>query len=335
MHAPLLGIFGGTFDPVHFGHIGALEQVCQSVQFAQLRWVVSAKPPHKDSVRTSAEDRLAMLNLALADYPDWFVDDTEVRRNKPSYTYDTLIQLQKTYPHHQLVMIIGGDSLVNLPSWYRYPELMDLAHWVVMNRPYYDVQVPENLQSRVVESAEQLSTSTEPCLWLHQGSEFNISSTELRTALLAGRTSPQLQEKVPSAVFNYIKTQQLYKIRAMNPEQIKDQVVAALEDIKGQDITVIEIADISDFADYMVIVSGTSDTHVKALAREASNRLRTKDVKPLNEDGNDIGEWVLVDFGDVVLHVMRPEVRAYYDLEKLWNEDVRAMVKEHREQQGD
>lgn len=121
----------------------------------------------------------------------------------------------------------------------------------------------------------------------------------------------------------------------MNPERIKDQVVQALDDIKGQDITVIEIADISDFADYMVIASGTSDTHVKALAREASNRLRMQDVKPLNEDGNDIGEWVLVDFGDVVLHVMRPEVRAYYDLEKLWNEDVRAMVKEHREQQSD
>lgn len=121
----------------------------------------------------------------------------------------------------------------------------------------------------------------------------------------------------------------------MNPETIKDEVVTALEDIKGQDINVIDITDISDFADYMVVASGTSDTHVKALAREASDRLRKQEVKPLNEDGADIGEWVLVDFGDVVLHVMRPEVRAYYDLEKLWDEDVRALVKEHREQQSD
>lgn len=121
----------------------------------------------------------------------------------------------------------------------------------------------------------------------------------------------------------------------MNSEQIKDQVIEALGDIKGQDIKVIEIADISDFADYMVVVSGTSDTHVKALARSASDKLRVQGVKPLNEDGADVGEWVLVDFGDVVLHVMRPEVRAYYDLEKLWDEDVRKVVEQHREERGD
>ncbi|MEM7357585.1 MAG: ribosome silencing factor [Pseudomonadota bacterium] len=120
----------------------------------------------------------------------------------------------------------------------------------------------------------------------------------------------------------------------MNPEQVRDQVVDALEDIKGHDIRVIDIIDISDFADYMVVVSGNSDTHVKALAREASDRLRTQGVKPINEDGADIGEWVLVDFGDVVLHVMRPEVREYYDLEKLWDEDVRNLVKVHREKQS-
>ena len=78
-------------------------------------------------------------------------------------------------------------------------------------------------------------------------------------------------------------------------------------------------------------IRDSSDTHVKALAREASDSLRKQGIKPLNEDGADVGEWVLVDFGDVVLHVMRPEVREYYDLEKLWDEDVRKMVEQHRE----
>jgi len=119
----------------------------------------------------------------------------------------------------------------------------------------------------------------------------------------------------------------------MTPKTIKDHVINALEDIKAHDISVIDIADISDFADYMIVASGTSDTHVKALAREASTQLRTRGVIPLNENGAELGEWVLVDFGDVVLHVMRPEVREYYDLEKLWDEDVRALVKQHREQQ--
>ena len=118
----------------------------------------------------------------------------------------------------------------------------------------------------------------------------------------------------------------------MNSEQIRDRVIDILEDVKGQDIRTIHIADISDFADYMIVVSGSSDVHVKALARNASDELRTAGIKPLNEDGAELGEWVLVDFGDVVLHVMRPEVRAYYDLEKLWDEDVRNMIKRHREE---
>ena len=116
----------------------------------------------------------------------------------------------------------------------------------------------------------------------------------------------------------------------MNSEQIKSQVVAAIEDLKAVDIKVLDIAEISDFADFMIVASGTSDTHVKAIAREASDRLRTQGVKPLNEDGADLGEWVLVDFADVVLHVMRPEVREYYDLEKLWDEDIRAILQQHR-----
>ena len=119
----------------------------------------------------------------------------------------------------------------------------------------------------------------------------------------------------------------------MNSEQQKKHVVEALEDLKGQDIRVIDIADISDFADYMVIVSGTSDTHVKALARSASDNLRKLNVIPIGETGHALGEWVLVDFGDVVLHVMRPQVREYYDLETLWDQDVREILKQHREKQ--
>jgi len=309
MNKPLLGIFGGTFDPIHCGHINALEQICQSINFAQLRWIPSAKPPHKDSVGATIDQRLEMLELALEGYSNWYVDDLETRRDTPSYTFDTLSQLQSQFVDHQLVMIIGADSLQNLNTWYRYPDLLELAHWVVMHRPNYTLKVPKQLVSKVVDSPEQLEASFESCIWLHHSSEFDISSTEIRAALRAANADQRQLVNLP--------------------------LITALEDIKGQDINVIDIADISDFADYMVVASGTSDTHVKALAREASDRLRKQEVKPLNEDGADIGEWVLVDFGDVVLHVMRPEVRAYYDLEKLWDEDVRALVKEHREQQGD
>ena len=116
--------------------------------------------------------------------------------------------------------------------------------------------------------------------------------------------------------------------------QIKDLVVTALDDMKGEDIQVLAIDDISDFADFMVVVSGTSDRHVRALASSMIDDLKDAGVRALSSEGEDLGEWVLVDFADVVVHVMRPEVRAFYELEKLWGEDIRNMVRRQRENQS-
>lgn len=284
-----------------------------------------------------------MLQLALGEHSNFIADDTEIRRQAKSYTFDTVESFYRQFPECALTVVIGGDSLLNLPSWHRYSELLERVNWVVLNRPGYVLDLPPELEQRLCQKPDELMTSEGGKIWIFEQSEYAISSSELRAELSAGPRSELFTQKglklckefLSDAVFNYIKAQQLYRIRGMKPEQIKDQVVDALEGVKGQDINVIDIADISDFADYMVVASGTSDTHVKALARTASDTLRTQGVKPLNEDGADVGEWVLVDFGDVVLHVMRPEVREYYDLEKLWDEDVRAMVKKHREEQED
>lgn len=120
----------------------------------------------------------------------------------------------------------------------------------------------------------------------------------------------------------------------MNAEEIRDQAVQTLEDMKGVDIRVLDIADISDFADYMIIVSGTSDRHVRALAEAVKDELRERGTRAMGHEGEDLSEWVLIDFADVVVHVMRPEVRQFYDLEKLWDEDIRRLVSRHREREG-
>ena len=355
----MIGIFGGTFDPIHLGHRGAVDQLVESLEFERVYWVLSARPPHKNQVSSEVEHRYEMLKLALQDQVRYVADDTEIKRADRSYTIDTVESFKRKYPKENIVVIIGADSLSALPKWHRYNDLLSAVNWVAMYRPGYSLKVPSELSSCLVESAAELNNHNSGKIWLFESSNIDVSSTQLRHALSQPKSANQtalLSEYISPKVRNYIETYGLYQPvsedtadqtnlytrsessvldKFMNPDQVKDQVVDALEDVKGQDIKVLDIADVSNFADYMIVASGTSDTHVKALARSASDKLRKAGVKPLNEDGSDVGEWVLVDFGDVVLHVMRPEVRAYYDLEKLWDEDVRKMVEQHREERDD
>ena len=349
----MIGIFGGTFDPVHLGHRKAIDQLCDEVTFDKVYWVLSARPPHKNQVTADISHRFEMLKLELSDNSLYQADDTEIKRATKSFTIDTVEAFKHRFPNQGLVVIIGGDSLQNLYSWRQYKELMASVNWIVLNRPGYSTKVPSDLRSRLVESPADLEKHANGAIWLYEGSEFAISSTQLRKELNCGSETPLSHMYLSARVKDYIRENRLYQSvvgstdeqtnlytraersavdESMNSDQIKNQVVEALENVKGQDIKVLDIAEISDFADFMIVVSGTSDTHVKALARSASDQLRSQGVKPLNEDGSDVGEWVLVDFGDVVLHVMRPEVRVYYDLEKLWDEDVRKMVEQHREE---
>jgi ribosome-associated protein len=107
----------------------------------------------------------------------------------------------------------------------------------------------------------------------------------------------------------------------MQGTELKDFIVEQLEEIKAKEITVLDISDKSTIADYMIICSGTSSRHVKSIAIQLVKELKANNLQPLGVEGDDVGEWVLVDSGDVIAHVMQPITRDYYQLEKLWGED--------------
>jgi ribosome-associated protein len=118
----------------------------------------------------------------------------------------------------------------------------------------------------------------------------------------------------------------------MQIENLKNQVVKILEDMKAHDVKALDVRQLTDVTDIMVIASGTSVRHVKSMAFRVRDEVREKTrVRPIGVEGEDQGDWVLIDLGDVVVHIMRPETREYYDLERLWNREVEELVRLNRE----
>jgi ribosome-associated protein len=110
----------------------------------------------------------------------------------------------------------------------------------------------------------------------------------------------------------------------MQTEAMRDEIVVALADAKGQDVRVLDVRGVTDFTDYMILASGTSSRHVQTLADKVRTHMRERGMRPVGSEGEAVGDWVLIDYGDVVVHLMRPQVRDFYNLEKLWGEGARS-----------
>jgi ribosome-associated protein len=121
----------------------------------------------------------------------------------------------------------------------------------------------------------------------------------------------------------------------MDTDVLKEKVLALLDDMKARDVQVFDVAETTTVTDYMVVASGTSNRHVRSIASHVMDELREAGLKPYGSEGEEHGEWVLLDYGDVVLHVMQPETREFYQLEKLWSPDVMEMLRLQRESASD
>ena len=130
-----IGIFGGTFDPIHCGHLRTAFELWQELRLEEVRLLPAGTPPHRDQLYASAELRLQMVRAAVADQSSFIVDDREVRRTGLSYSVDTLTELRREYPERSLCLLLGMDAFLGLPHWHRWRELLDLAHIVVAHRP--------------------------------------------------------------------------------------------------------------------------------------------------------------------------------------------------------
>jgi nicotinate-nucleotide adenylyltransferase len=184
------GVLGGTFDPIHLGHLRAAEAVREALGLERVLFVPAAEPPHRPEPVASRLDRFAMVALATASHPDFVVSDLELRREGPSYSVDTLEALAAR-TGGPLVLILGSDALADLPGWHRVERVLELARIAVLERP--------GRPSRAEAPTWQVERVAAPLL--------EVSSSEVRERLRSGRGVRYL---VPDAVADYIAKRELY-----------------------------------------------------------------------------------------------------------------------------
>ncbi|MDZ4729484.1 MAG: nicotinate-nucleotide adenylyltransferase [Xanthomonadales bacterium] len=208
----LLAIFGGTFDPVHFGHLRAAVEAKEGLGLERVSLLPAGNPPHRSATDAAAADRLAMLRLAVQDYPDLPVDEREVRREGSSWMVDTLSELRAEIGlAHPLALLLGQDAVNQLDRWKAWRRLFDLAHIVIMRRPDsgndYSGKLFEQIQPRLVSQPEALRQQPSGLVLPLQVTQLAISSTDIRQRLQRGKSCRFL---LPEAVIAYIRSSGLY-----------------------------------------------------------------------------------------------------------------------------
>lgn len=207
-----IGLLGGTFDPIHIGHLRAAVEVAEQFALDELRLIPSARPPHRGAPQVSAQQRLDMARLAVEGVAPLRVDDRELGRDKPSWTIDTLESLRAELGSEaQLLLLVGWDAFCGLPGWHRWQELLEHCHIVVLQRPDADSDAPEVLRNllaaRSVADPLALKGPAGQIAFVWQ-MPLAISATQIRERLAGERS---IRFLVPDAVLAYINAHGLYR----------------------------------------------------------------------------------------------------------------------------
>ncbi len=204
-----IGVFGGTFDPIHIGHIIPVLEVCELTGIEQVRYVPNARPGHRGAPRTAPEHRLNMTKLALEDYPQLVADDREIRRPGKSFMVPTLRSMRSEFGLRPLCLILGMDAFLQIKQWYWWAEVLRLANIIVLNRP--GANVPSVLPvwwSRALQSHTRvLFERMAGNIVQLDVSLIDVSATRLRISMSRGEENP---DALPESVARYISENQLY-----------------------------------------------------------------------------------------------------------------------------
>lgn len=205
-----LGLFGGTFDPIHFGHLRAALEIKEALQLEEMRLIPAHHPPHRTSPIASPKDRLKMSRIA-AKKSGLVVDAQEMRRDGPSYSIDTLMALRKRYPETSFCMVVGLDAFLGLPSWYQWEKLIQLTNIVVMHRTGLTLPktgfLQDLLSKHTLNAGEKITNFPHGRIITQIITTLDISASQIRD-IIQQQKSPDFL--LPEKVWQYIRDHELY-----------------------------------------------------------------------------------------------------------------------------
>ncbi len=207
----LLGVFGGTFDPVHYGHLRLAETLRQKLVLDNVFLLPCHTPVHRPQPLASPEQRVALLKLALQEFPQLTIDCREIQRGGASYMYDSLSEIHQEQPDANLCLLVGLDAFMGFTKWYRWQQILQLAHIVVLSRPGtvmpIDSEAGELYQQHSITSIEQLRVQATGGIYRVETEQYNVSASELRACLQQGQAVDQW---VPTAVAQWLDVHAVY-----------------------------------------------------------------------------------------------------------------------------
>jgi nicotinate-nucleotide adenylyltransferase len=191
-----IGLFGGTFDPIHMGHLRAAENAREALNLHAVHFIPAGAPPHRVGPKTAPTDRFAMVALATAAHPSFVASDVEVKRSGISYTIDTLITMREAFPNDELVLIVGSDAFGDIASWKDTDRIFAMCRIAVVHRP-----------GEVPSMERALELTMDRVSWV-EAAGLQVSATDIRRRVAEGRSVRYL---VPDLVADYIQKRGLYR----------------------------------------------------------------------------------------------------------------------------
>lgn len=322
-----VGVFGGNFDPFHFGHLNSILAVAEQFGLDKVKAVPAAKSPLRVQTEgSSPEQRLAMLKLGIAGHEDLIeVDTREIDRGGISYTIDTLQSYLKEEGEPHLFLIIGMDQFIKFDQWKKFDEILSKVDLIVTSRP--GMELPHTLEDwptavrALVDDydSHQAMLKTGRTIYFYQLDDVEASGTEIRKKIRFGQSVLAL---LPPPVEKYIRDNKLFESvqrKIGDFEKFSAFCAAFLTEKGAVNVQTYDLRDRQAPSEFTVICSGTSTRHATALAEHLIKEIKKEyNVWPESLEGQSEGRWIVIDYGALIVHSFYDYVRQEYKLENLW-----------------